>query len=64
MTGAQNLDGDAVSGGVSQGDAARTPTVTGRRLPDRIALLVSRVDGTLVTPDKVLTAQAAAACAS
>jgi Cof subfamily protein (haloacid dehalogenase superfamily) len=35
--------------------------VNGRGLPESIALLVSDVDGTLVTPDKVLTARAAAA---
>jgi Cof subfamily protein (haloacid dehalogenase superfamily) len=33
----------------------------GRPLPHRIALLVTDVDGTLVTPEKVLTAEAAAA---
>jgi len=35
--------------------------MTGRPAPDLIVLLVSDVDGTLVTPDKVLTAKAAAA---
>jgi Cof subfamily protein (haloacid dehalogenase superfamily) len=38
-----------------------TSPATGRLPPAQIDLLVSDVDGTLVTPDKVLTAQAAAA---
>jgi Cof subfamily protein (haloacid dehalogenase superfamily) len=35
--------------------------MTARALPDRIALLVADVDGTLVTPDKAVTADAVAA---
>ena len=35
--------------------------MTARPLPDRITLLVTDVDGTLVTPDKTLTAAASAA---
>ena len=42
-----------------QNPAGDIPRCRGR--PDRIALLVSDVDGALVTPEKVLTPRAATA---